>query len=412
MQTQETVKPTSEDQHYNTIVSAITQGRIVPFLGAGVNLCDRPSGTPWEPGRYLPNGGELANYLAERFGYGPSADLARVSQYVALMGGGQGALYEALRELFSINYPPTLLHKFLAVLPSMMRDRGAAPPYQLIVTTNYDDVLERAFHAAGEPFDVVSYVAAEEDSRRGMFRHWSYVFKPAPRPRPPERADDQDEVDYRLELARYRRELAEYERQQAEGGFERAREQFWDPRRWPPDVGSELINTPNEYVGLALTQRPVILKIHGAVDRITPPEGEERLDSFVITEDDYIDYLTRKDISQLLPISLSSKLRRSNFWFLGYSLRDWNLRVILRRIWGKQQLRFNSWAVQLDPEDLDQVFWVQREVIIINRQLHAYIHHLCRLLGARPYFERLAGRFRAMEESAAASGRRPAGGVR
>ena len=35
--------PTSSllDQHYTMVVKAILDGRVVPFLGAGVNLCDR-----------------------------------------------------------------------------------------------------------------------------------------------------------------------------------------------------------------------------------------------------------------------------------------------------------------------------------------------------------------------------------
>ena len=33
---------------------------IVPFLGAGANLCDRPEEVAWELGRFAPSGGELA----------------------------------------------------------------------------------------------------------------------------------------------------------------------------------------------------------------------------------------------------------------------------------------------------------------------------------------------------------------
>ena len=42
-----------------------------------------------------------------------------------------------------------------------MRARGY-PPELVIVTTNYDDALERAFRAANEPFDLVTYVAEGE----------------------------------------------------------------------------------------------------------------------------------------------------------------------------------------------------------------------------------------------------------
>jgi hypothetical protein len=90
----------------------------------------------------------------------------------------------------------------------------------------------------------------------------------------------------------------------------------------------------------------VILRLHGAVDRV----GSE-WDSFVITEDHYIDYLTRADISNLLPVTLAARLRRSHYLFLGYRLRDWNLRVILHRIWGQQRLTYKSWAIQQDSAD-------------------------------------------------------------
>ena len=45
----------------------------------------------------------------------------------------------------------------------------------------------------------------------------------------------------------------------------------------------------------------MILKIHGAIDRLRP----ER-DSYVITEDNYIDYLTRTDVSTLMPVTLGA----------------------------------------------------------------------------------------------------------
>jgi len=359
------------DRHYHTIISAITNGRVVPFLGAGANLCDRPDGAAFEEhGPYLPSGSELAAYLARTFGCPPSEDLARVAQYIALLGGGTGALYQALRLLFDVNYPPTLIHKLLAVLPRVLRETGQPPRYQLIVTTNYDDVLERTFHAAREEFDIVSYVA--EGDQRGKFLHWSYVFAPTPK------RENQDDLDYQEQV-------------------KKEREEFW--QRWPPSVEPRprLIDIPNEYSGVSIDQRPVILKLHGAVDRISPPEMLERLDSFVITDDDYIDYLTRSDIANLVPKNVAAKLGNSNFLFLGYSLRDWNLRVILRRIWGAQKLKWSSWAIQLEPEDLDQIFWLRRDIQILNAGLKEYVTHVISLLGAEPYIRELDDSLEEME---------------
>jgi hypothetical protein len=308
----------SLDAHYKMVVKAITDGRVVPFFGAGVNLCGRPAETDWQRGQYLPSGGELAKHLVEEFGYPPSEvqDLVRVSQYVAVMVGS-GPLYEELHSLLDADYRPTLLHQLFATLPKVLREKGYPHPYQLIVTTNYDDLMERAFQDAGQPFDLVSYVA--EGEQRGKFLHW------------------------------------------------------------PPEGEARLIEKPNEYRGLSLDQRPVILKIHGAVDRGT---GER--DSFVITEDHYIDYLTHTDISNLVPVTLAVKLRRSHFLFLGYSLRDWNLRVILHRIWGEQKLTWKSWAIQLNPQPIDQEFWRKRDVDILDARLEDYVAALSERVQALP----------------------------
>ncbi len=308
------------DQHYQLVLKAITGGRLIPLLGAGVNLCGRTGSVNWQFAHALPSGGELSAYLAENFGYPDSDkwDLVRVSQYISVVTGS-GPLYEELRKLFNADYEPTPLHTFLATLPGLLRAKGYISKYQLIVTTNYDDVLERAFRAADEPFDLVTYIATGEN--RGKFWH--------------------------------------------------------EP---PADAGqATLIERPNEYRGLALDQRTVILKIHGAVNRL-----DSERDSYVITEDDYIDYLTRTDISNLVPVTLAAKLRKSNFLFLGYGLRDWNLRVILHRIWGQQTLNYSSWAIQLNPLPVDQKFWSKRDVEVLNVDLATYIAGLCERVQALP----------------------------
>jgi hypothetical protein len=304
--------------HFRIIARAISEGRVVPLLGAGVNLSGRPADAVWQPEqyRYLPSGAELAAYLASHFDYPTQEasevrDLLRVSEYVVVMTG-LGPLYERLHELFDGDFPPSSLHRLLARLPVSLRQHGT--PYQLIVTTNYDDTLERAFRAEDEEFDLVSYVADGDD--RGKFLHTR------------------------------------------------------------PDGNVELIESPNDYGELSLERRTVILKIHGAVNRV-----DRDRDSFVISEDHYIDYLTHTDLSNLVPATLAAKLRRSHFLFLGYSMRDWNLRVILHRIWGEQKLGYNSWAIQLRPEPLEQRFWDRRGVMILEMELDLYVADLAGRLG-------------------------------
>ena len=55
------------DLHHRIVARAFAEGRVVPLLGAGVNLCGRPSGAGWQQGKYLPSGAEMALYLAGSF---------------------------------------------------------------------------------------------------------------------------------------------------------------------------------------------------------------------------------------------------------------------------------------------------------------------------------------------------------
>lgn len=166
------------ERHAAHVTRLLTEGRVVPFLGAGANLCGRPLEQVWQEGaQYLPSGAELSAYLRQGWRDCHETDLTRVAQWVLEMGGS-GDLFNALHQLFNRNYPPTHLHRFLAALPALLVSRHYAPRYQLIVTTNYDDLLEQAFAAAGEPFDLVTYVsdgarAASSCTRRLMESHGS-----------------------------------------------------------------------------------------------------------------------------------------------------------------------------------------------------------------------------------------------
>src|SRR3954453_12007490 len=114
------------DAHYRQVAKAlILDGRVVPMLGAGVNLCGRPPERSWvRGGGLLPSGGELAEYLADSFEYPEqqARDLVRVSQYVSVVLG-DAPLYDELHDVFAADYSPTPLHRFLASLPAVMRGR-------------------------------------------------------------------------------------------------------------------------------------------------------------------------------------------------------------------------------------------------------------------------------------------------
>jgi DNA-binding SARP family transcriptional activator len=145
-----------------------------------------------------------------------------------------------------------------------------------------------------------------------------------------------------------------------------------------PNGTGRLIDLPNTYATeLSLDERTVILKLHGQVDR-----GPERQwESFVVTEDDYIDYLSRSDVAGAVPVALAAKLRRSHFLFLGYTMGDWNLRVILNRLWSDQPLSYRSWAVQPKAQPLEREFWRGRDVDVHDLPLELYVKTLASFAG-------------------------------
>jgi hypothetical protein len=108
---------------------------------------------------------------------------------------------------------------------------------------------------------------------------------------------------------------------------------------------------------------------------------EREWESFVVTEDDYIDYLAQTDLAGAIPVALAAKLRRSHFLFLGYTMADWNLRVILNRLWSDQPLSYRSWAVQPQPKPLEREFWKRRDVDVHELPLEQYAGILARHAG-------------------------------
>jgi DNA-binding SARP family transcriptional activator len=139
------------------------------------------------------------------------------------------------------------------------------------------------------------------------------------------------------------------------------------------------IDIPNTYATeLSLERRTVLLKLHGAVD----PFPERAWESFVITEDDYIDYLGRSDVVSSVPVALAAHLRRSHFLFVGYEMVDWNLRLVMHRVWGDRPLAYRSWALDPEPTALEQAFWRRFDVDVLDVDPDDYVGLLERRLEA------------------------------
>jgi hypothetical protein len=315
-------------EHCRRVAAKLVTGRAVPFLGAGVNLMVRPDeGTSYKFQKFLPSGGELAELIAgEGYPYADTkANLMRVAQYV-LEFDGELPLYERLHGIFNADYPITDLHKLIASVPRRLAAAGRTPFQPLIVTTNYDDLMERALMEENQPFDVLHYVALGPDI--GKYVHTPHNQEPV------------------------------------------------------------TIQRLNDYNGLPIDEkwnftRALVFKMHGAIAR--SKDGSSKVDScsFVITEDDYIDYVARMDFKSPLPKVLEAALKIRHFLFLGYAMRDWNLRVLLQRLWGERKLSVQSWAVQREVDELERKLWSKRGVELSQFRLQDYATELDKQLDAQ-----------------------------
>lgn len=92
---------------------------------------------------------------------------------------------------------------------------------------------------------------------------------------------------------------------------------------------------------------PLVYHLHGGCDFVQ---------SMVLTEDDYLNFLVNLSSDKdFLPAPVRSALASTSLLFIGYSLSDWNFRVLFRGLVGSlgSSLGYPSVAVQLTPSTGD-----------------------------------------------------------
>jgi hypothetical protein len=279
--------PVPTDDDYRDIAAALANGRVVPFLGAGASV-----------GLY-PSAGQLARLLADA-GKFPGEEgrdqLALVASYLVQVGGGTLKLNDVVRQLFNIEVANgnESLHACLAQQTAI----------KLIVTTNYDDLIEKALEAR-TPWIVVDRGIPGVVFYQGADRAWN-------------------------------------------------------------EIESENLSKAID------RSRPIVLKLHGSLDR-----GDPDNDSFLLTEEQYVDFLGRPETSQL-PSMLSHIMKKKAFLFLGYGLRDWNVRVLLRKLSLARPRadRIQSWAVMLEPGEATVRLLEKQDIKVLEVTLDEFVRQL------------------------------------
>ena len=133
---------------------------------------------------------------------------------------------------------------------------------------------------------------------------------------------------------------------------------------WPAGAVEPETPAPNElYIDLETTT--VIFKMHGSILAET-----DEWDSFVITETDYVEFLSRIASQSAIPALFSTHCHDRSLLFLGYDLLDWNLRIILSslsRVFARRAATYGedeipSWAINEHFSELEMKFWQKRGV--------------------------------------------------
>jgi hypothetical protein len=142
---------------------------------------------------------------------------------------------------------------------------------------------------------------------------------------------------------------------------------------WPHGSSQPQVKAPNE-LDIDLTKTTVIFKMHGTIQEVA------EWDNFVITEEDYVEFLSRMTTNAAVPSLFYPYFRERSFLFLGYSLRDWNLRVVLKNLSKCLSRRDDdelpSWAIQQNPSELERKLWDKRNVCIFDLALDEFVSRI------------------------------------
>jgi hypothetical protein len=118
-------------------------------------------------------------------------------------------------------------------------------------------------------------------------------------------------------------------------------------------------------------ERPIVFKLHGDVSQ---------METIVVTDEDYIDFVLRmrdKDPHDPIPLSLKVLLRRWPTLFVGYSLRDYNLRLLFKTLrWGiDRALLPDTYSVDYRPDPLILDVWYnqRRQVQFVAQDVWAFV---------------------------------------
>jgi hypothetical protein len=138
----------------------------------------------------------------------------------------------------------------------------------------------------------------------------------------------------------------------------------------------------SEDLVIDLSRWSVIYKIHGTFG-LCDPDSNEEIDSIVISEEDYITFVTILDNPQTtIPNQLARLFRKRMFLFLGYSMSDWNSRAVVDVIQHKGNFRrMQPYAIRREATEFERLYWENKGVRLIEAELSGFIRQMADALG-------------------------------
>lgn len=137
-----------------------------------------------------------------------------------------------------------------------------------------------------------------------------------------------------------------------------------------PGKEEHLIELANEYLRLSPETQTIVLKLQG-----TKMAQNSR---FLLTEDDYTDYLST-GVFNALPRCLIESLKSRKMLCLGYSPQNWHLRGILRllaRLRGPHRQENETWVAQDGLDEIQEQYWKKLKVKTLFSNLEEFFTDL------------------------------------
>lgn len=249
-----------------------------------------------------------------RIAHPPEALTSITSYYEKLLG--RQHLWRLLKDIFEGKKEPTPTHRLLADAAKFNIERNAKD--YLIITTNYDCLMEEALDKLNVPYMVLT-------TKKGNDAKVLTRFSPSI-PNGQQLKDDYSNKSY-----------------------------------------------PSDFYIKKSDPWAVIFKIHGCLS----PEAEFPDDGVVISDNDYVNYVTRMGKKgNLIPNHVSQLMLDKPFWFMGYSLSDWNVRSIYQTLKDSSdpdKRGLPDYSVMYSVGEFEKLFFERNNITIFQASLNEFV---------------------------------------